>query len=848
MRDDDLPTLDETNSARARRILSGADWVSEPERSEWIVRACGTDETLLRTVEELAGKAPGRERASAVASPKPSDIGPFRFLELLGEGGMGTVWLAEQTEPIRRRVAIKLIRGDFQGVARHRFEVERLALGRMDHPAIARVLEAGDTPEGRPYLVMELVEGLPIDEWCERRKATLEERLRLFVQVCRGVHHAHQKGVLHRDLKPQNILIGEIDGEPVPRIIDFGIARWLDGAEDLQLTGRGAVVGTPAYLSPEAILTSDDSELDIRSDVYSLGVVLYGLLVSRLPFGLEGESFVSLLRRVADEEPPTPSTAFRRLETTTRERIASRRRQGATAFHRRVRGDLDAIVATALARERDDRYGSAADLAADVERFLENRPLEAVRHSGWHRARIFVRRHRTAVLAAVLLVLSLAGGLVARTLEARRADREAAAAFRAEAEANEALEFLVSVFEVADPALSLGETVTARELLDRGAEKLRRELDGQPASRARLLDTVGRVYGQLGLYDTAETTLEEALEIRELHAEPLERAETLAHLADVHWQRGQTDEARELYRRVLEIRQRELGPRHLQVADTLDDLGMVEEIAGRYDAAAPLLEHALELREELAGPGSEEVADSLSHLGILHLDRGRHVQAEPYLRRALEIREALLEPLHPEIPRALNGVALALAGQGRNEEAIEVHRRALDLRRTALGEGHTEIGQSLTNLANALGNVGRDNEALALLRQAVALWEQTLGPENPRTAIAVFNLGEAEWKAGRRGEAETLFRRALRSIETGRGPDHPHVAIAAATLAELLVESGETEEAEGLYRRALAIRSARHEAGAEILVETARDLAALLRSQGRDTEAREIELRAGVGE
>ncbi|MEM7354755.1 MAG: serine/threonine-protein kinase, partial [Acidobacteriota bacterium] len=503
-------------------------------------------ETLGPTIDQRPG-------TGAIELPRvgvPDRVGAYRIVEKLGEGGMGSVFLAEQTEPVERQVALKIMRSLFADEeSRFRFEVERQAMACLQHPNVAQIFEAGETPDGNPYFVMELVPGESITKYCDQRRLSIKRRLELFRDVCAGVQHAHQKGIMHRDLKPSNILVTEIAERPVVKIIDFGIAKALDRplAEGPQMTGD-RLIGTPAYLSPEAASVGEGGrDVDTRSDVYSLGIVLYELLVGCRPFENKSDSLFQVLQRITAEEPTEPSKRWSQLDIPTRDAMAEQRQIDAKTLRTSLRGDLDWIVLKAIAKDRQERYGSAAELSLDIRRHLKHEPVEARAPSAAYRVGKFVRRRLGTVVAVVLVLLALAAGLVARTLEARRANREAAAAIEARqqtevalaeaeearAEAAEVTRFLVNLFTVSDPGEAKGSTVTARELLDAGAENVRVALADQPLTRAEVMQTIADVYRKLGLYDSAEQLFAEVLEIRQRELPPghLDLAETLNGLA-----------------------------------------------------------------------------------------------------------------------------------------------------------------------------------------------------------------------------------------------------------------------------------------------------------------------------
>jgi eukaryotic-like serine/threonine-protein kinase len=425
--------------------------------------------------DSAASHAPATSAAAQTGgtTSESKAIGPYRLVQKLGEGGMGQVWLAEQTVPFQRLVALKLIRaGVSDNVLLERFESERQALARMNHPAIAKVFDAGSTPDGVPYFVMEYVPGIPITLYCDRKRLSIRQRIELFIKVCEGVQHAHQKAIIHRDLKPANILVVEIDGKPVPRIIDFGIAKAISGRDALAtiVTRAGNFVGTPAYMSPEQA-DPDVPDVDMRSDVYSLAVILYELLTGVLPFDTSrwrSEVVHENLRRLRDQDPPLPSVQFRHKATTERETAEQTARLRSTEPQELVsllRGDLDWITMKALERDRARRYGAPSELAADLERYLQNRPVVARPASAGYRVRKYVRRHRVGVAVAVGLTALLVAFSVMQAVELRRITRE-------RDRANRITDFMTNMFKVSDPSKARGNSITAREILDKASSDI----------------------------------------------------------------------------------------------------------------------------------------------------------------------------------------------------------------------------------------------------------------------------------------------------------------------------------------------------------------------------------------
>ncbi len=788
----------------------------------------------------------------------PEQVGPYRLLKILGEGGMGTVYLAEQTEPLRRQVALKLIRpSQVDQRTVHRFEAERHALARMNHPNVAQVYEAGDTELGQPYIAMEYVPGPSITDYCDANRLTVQKRLELFTAVCDGIQHAHQKGIIHRDIKPGNILVTEAPGEgAVPKVIDFGIAK---GMEE-PLTGAGhsltgdRVLGTPAYLSPEAFeVSAQGADLDTRSDVYALGVLLYELLVGELPYGSKKESFLIAMRRIASEEPPAPSARFAGLEAADQEVQAQGRRSAAPALGRTLRGDLDWIVLKAIAKQRSERYVSAAALAEDIGRYRRSEPVKAGPPSRLYHTAKFIRRHLPWVAAAVLLAVALVAGIAARTVEAARANREAAraereaeAARRYGAEADGVVRFLVELFDVSDLGTSRGGTVTAQELLERGAEKVRREHRSQPLARARLTDTMGVVYRKLGLYDAAEPFLTSSLETRRqlLGEDHVDVAGSLANLATLYWQQGRYAEAEPLARSALEIRERALGGEHADVATSLDDLALIYRRMARYGDAEPLFQRALEIRERVLDPGHRDIAVTLNGLAILHWNQGRYGDAEPLFQRALAIWEQTLGPDHLEVAATVNNLAGVYRDQGRYGDAEPLYQRALEIRRQTLDDSHPSVGYSLSNLALLYRRQGRYPDAEPLYLRALEIWEQSLGPEHPEVAFLLNNLALLYHQLDRHSAAEPLSRRALAINEKNLGPEHPSVASSLNILAIVSAGLGRPDEAEPLHRRALDIYERALGPNHQRVAWPLHGLANLCRDQGRRLEAETFYRRA----
>jgi serine/threonine protein kinase len=540
---------------KATEIARAALKQDASTRAAYLDSACESRPDLRSEVELLlaADKDSAFLFASTVGMPTAEEelpepmIGPYRLISKLGVGGMGQVWLAEQTEPVRRRVALKIIKaGLYDDAVAQRFLSERQSLAMMEHPAIAKVFDAGATPAGQPYLAMEYVDGLPLTEYCDQKKLSVKDRLRLFLQVCEGVQHAHRKAIIHRDLKPSNILVTEVDGKPTPRIIDFGLAKFTAPAVsgETMFTQYGAFLGTPGYMSPEQA-DPDVQDIDTRADVYSLGVILYELLTGELPFDTrqwKKQRFDEILRQLHEHDPERPSTKVSSSKKTSTSRAEVRStdpRQLALS----LRGDLDLITLKALEKDRNRRYGGPSDLAADIERFLENRPVLARPASTRYRLQKYLQRHRLAVVltsAAALLFVSFA---IVQAVQLRRTTQERDRADRV-------AEFMTQMFEVSDPSEARGNSVTAREILDRSSAEIDKSLGRDPELRASMMFLMGSVYQSLGLYAKAQSLLEQTLQIdrRTFGSANEHTIATLSALALVLASQGQHGEAEKLAR------------------------------------------------------------------------------------------------------------------------------------------------------------------------------------------------------------------------------------------------------------------------------------------------------------
>jgi len=881
------------------------------KRRTRLEEVCAGDETLRAAVEAtLEGAPPSPDNDATIDTPaEPSrppasvplhaadratdmeelgtELGPYKLLERLGEGGFGTVYLAQQERPVRRRVALKIIKLGMdtrQVIAR--FEAERQALAMMDHAGIAKVLDAGATDSGRPYFVMELVRGVPITEYCDRHNLSARARLDLFIEVCHAVQHAHQKGVIHRDLKPSNILVTEQDDQPLAKVIDFGIAKATSqrlGSQTVY-TQQRQLIGTPAYMSPEQ---ADMSGLDIdtRSDIYSLGVILYELLTGAVPVDdetLQSAPYDQVSRIIREFDPPKPSTRVRKLGQGARDMA---RRRGETAAHleRELRGDLDWIIMKAIDKDRSRRYETANALAMDIQRHLRNEPVLAGPPSPIYKFGKFARRNRVALLAASLVFAALLVGLTAAAVGFRQASvqRDNAVAARIEAEQardeSEAVtNFLSGMLAAVDPANS-GRDVAVRDVLDVASASIDAALDENPLVEARLRETMGRTYLELGLLDDASRHLPVAYEIRRtrLGEEDADTLSTLSAMARLAAKRGDYQQARRLVEqslaaapedeahildathqlatidllqaryepaetgllRALEGRRALLGPEHRDTLETARVLASLYRETGRFDEAKARMEQTLAIQERTLGVEHPDALRTLADLAWLEFRTGNAQRAETLYTRALNATERVLGPQHPLALGVAADFAQALADNGDYEQAEKILVDRLERFRAVLGSDHPRTINSLAALGLVERRRGNADRAAELLGEARTLSEGSLGEAHPVTLGVKLNLANVRLDQGRLDEAESLLVSALDGQRSTLGDDHIDTIATRITLAIVCRRTGRAAEAEELYREVIAACERTVGADHRYAQAATVNLAVLLRSEGRYDEA-----------
>lgn len=774
----------------------------EPERDAYLTRVCDGDEDLRREVRSLLTRDTAEDfirdpiaSAALAFTAKSKDhltgerIGPYRVTQLIGRGGMGDVYEADRDdEHFQQQVAIKIIkRGMDMDFVRDRFLRERQILASLDHPHIARLFDGGATQDGLPYFVMEFVAGDPITTYCRRHQLSVNKKLKLFLKICSAVQHAHQNLVVHRDLKPSNILITE-DG--APKLLDFGIAKLLspDVSQAHTRTETALRLMTPEYASPEQ---ARGQAVATTTDVYSLGVVLYELLTGRRPQEFKTYSPAEIERAIWETEIEEPSKAVGRMT-------------GADArLSRQLAGDLDNILLMAMRKEPERRYQSVEQFSEDIRRHLAGMPVVARKDTFGYRAGKLVRRHKAgASILALLIILA-----VAMTVQAARIARERDRANQSAAIAEAVTQSLVSVFEFADPGKSRGNAITAKELLDQGAEKVVRELKDQPRVQAKLMDTIGGLYQSIGVYDRAQPLLEEALKLRRqtLGAEHAHVATSLHHLAELAFEKGDHAGSETLYREALALRRKLLGTEHPDVAGSMNGLGQVLLVRGNPTEAEPLLREALALRRRRLGPEHKDVAESLNGLGSLSSKQGKFAEAAEFYRQALVLYRQLYGAEHPYVASSLNNRAAMLHELGDYNGAEPLFREALALQRKLLGAEHPAVISSLANLASLLHDKRDYAEAEPLYRQALALRRKLFGENHPNLTITMNNLAALLKDKGDYAAAETLYRQTLVLRRKLFGETHPETATTIGNLGDVYFDKGQYNEAVRLHQQAMDI-------------------------------------------
>jgi serine/threonine protein kinase len=854
---------------REKEIFEQAlDLASAAERQAFLKGACGPDaamcerlQALLRSHEEAADFLPAQPAAPSgtVIVPiteKPGDrIGRYKLLQQIGEGGCGVVYMAEQEEPVRRRVALKVIKLGMdtkQVVAR--FEAERQALAMMEHPNIAKVLDAGATTTGRPYFVMELVRGTRITDFCDEKKLPTPERLDLFMQVCTAIQHAHQKGIIHRDLKPSNVLVTMIDGVPVPKVIDFGIAKATNQqrlTDKTLFTAFEQFIGTPAYMSPEQAEMSG-VDIDTRSDIYSLGVLLYELLTGTTPFDAEQllrSGLDGIRKTLREQEPLKPSTRLNTLAAADLTTVANQRHTEAPKLLNTVRGDLDWIVMKALEKDRARRYESASAFAQDVQRHVKNEAVLACPPSASYLFWKWAGRNQSAfmVLATVTAcIVTMTLGLSVNTYRARQAQRVAEAARGSAEQANQKTQAALKMVETseanatqerdealkqkqrADEEAAIAKAVndflqndllrqasstaqadakfdpdpdlTVRQALDRASDQIGQRFTNQPLVEAAIRMAIGHAYLAIGEARKAIEHLEKSLASRKTRLEQ-DHSGTLysmTSLAGAYHNAGKLDQALPLFEETLKLQKAKLGLEHPDTIASMHNLAVAYTTAGKLDQALPLHEEAFKLMNAKLGPEHPNTLISMNSLAGAYKAVGKLDQALSLHEETLKLRKAKLGLEHPDTHTSLNNLALAYKDAGKLDQAILLAEETLKVRKATLGIEHPHTLAAMNNLAAAYEAAGKLGQALPLYEETLKLRKSKLGLEHPDTLNSMNNLGLAYQFAGKPNQALSLYEETLKLRKATLGTKHPDTLTTMAVFGSACAVAKRYTQAEAL--------------------------------------------------
>jgi Tfp pilus assembly protein PilF len=787
------------------------------------------------------------------AEPGAVIAGRYTLQEKIGEGGMGEVWVSKQTEPVKRKVALKLIKAGMDTKAvLQRFEAERQALAMMDHPNIARVLDGGMTPDRRPFFVMELVNGLPLTRFCDEAKLGIRKRLELFAAICQAVQHAHQKGIIHRDLKPSNILVTVIDARPVPKVIDFGVAKAIGGKllDESLSTQFGAVVGTLEYMAPEQAGFSGN-DIETRADIYSLGVILYELLTGLRPIDakrLKKAAYTEMIRIIQEEEPSKPSTRLSTDEALPS--LAASRHIEPKKLMALLRGDLDWVVMKCLEKQRERRYETANALARDVQRYLADEVVEARPPSTGYRLKKFVRRHQGQVLAACLVLFALLAGIGGTTFGLIRANQSAEAERLARLDAQEKEKVAVAAADkerearleaerqrkfaeaisrfVQDDFLALtsvegqdrfggegkealSKDTTLRDLLDRASEKLRARKDLDPQIEADLCWIVGVNYRGAGDAEKGIGFLQRAVQLRSdlLGRDHAKTLNAMNSLALAYGAAGKADQALALFEETLKLRKTKPGPDYANTLMSMNNLAMAYNAAGKLNLALPLYEETLKLRKAKLGPEHPDTLTSMNNLAAAYQNARKLDLAVPLFEETIKLQKSVLGPEHPNTLTSMNNLAVAYKENGKLDLALPLFEEALKLRKAKLGPEHPATLTSMNNLARAYQTAAKLDLALPLFEETLKLGTAKLGPEHPDTLNTMGNLAVAYQAAGKLDLALPLFEETLRLQKAKLGSQHPNTLISMNNLAVAYKENGKLDLALPLFEEALKLRKAK---------------------------------------
>jgi serine/threonine protein kinase len=802
--------LTQPRETKEEDLFAAALALPTSERDSYLKRACGNNHALLARLKDFISAfvdAKAFVKEDFFTAAPANRIGPYQVIRELGEGGCGVAYLVDQQTPVKRQAALKIIKPgmDTKAVIA-RFEAERQALALLDHPNIAKVFDAGTTAEGRPYFVMELVRGIKITEYCSQSRLTVAERLSLFIQVCKAIQHAHQKGIIHRDIKPSNVLVTIHDGLPLSKVIDFGIAKAVQGRliDQTLHTEIDQIMGTPAYISPEQT-RSTHAAVDTRSDIYSLGVLLYELLTGYTPFDaheLAEASIEQLRERICTEEPARPSRRLTVLSDEALARVAAESATTPTKLVQQIRDDLDWIVMQCLEKNPARRYQTVSDLIADLDRYLHHEPVLARPPTLVYSVRKFARRNRIAFasgLVAVTFVVCITTFAILMTIQSQRIARERDQAEQERQQAQKVSRVALNVVAIADPFESFGNDVSGSTLLEQAAKSIERELSDQPAPRARLLHALGRVYARRGDFRSSITHMRTAVrEFSEMKGADNEALSAIAYLTFALRMSGDFQGARQAAADGHELARRRGLEHTAAYARLLLDRGFVEFEEGRVSAAQADFERSRDIYGKRFGYQSFEVAEVLSALSSVAAWSDDHAEAERLAREAIAIFEVTAPPMHPDRILAELTLGEVLRSQNRSDEAAAMFSAALRKQIQLFGSNSGAVADTLDSLAMVRYSQGQLSEAKDLSHDAISNARIAYGDRHPTTASMGITLARTLAALGEYPEADLSLRKALDVFTETVPADHQYIASAEYFLGEILLSTQRLSEAEAV--------------------------------------------------
>ncbi len=798
-------------------IFEEALKLTEPERTEFISDACGGDSELLEEVRSLIeadrnipsvlqGQASDAIHIQSLKNYEGKIIGNYRILNQIAEGGMGSVFLAERADgQFEQKVALKIIKPGMNSTEIiRRFQFERQILARLQHPNIARLLDGGLTEEKLPYFTMEYVEGEPIDQYCDKKNLSLNERLKLFSDVCNAIKYAHQNLVIHRDLKPSNIIIKK-DG--TVKLLDFGIAKVFtedDSPDQIALTRTGLYVMTPEYASPEQIR---GESISTSTDIYSLGLILYQLITGEKVYEIKTKSPLELEKIICHTQPVKPSSAIKLLlakNKSVAEQISKTHNNHPYKLIKILSGDLDNICLMALRKEPERRYSSTEQFQQDIINYLEGRPVSARQNTVYYRTNKFIIRHKIGVISAFSIFL-IAASLTTFYFIQLKEERDKAQIEAKKAE--EVSKFLTNIFKLSDPYQARGETITARELLDRGAQKINQELSAQPDVKATMLKVIGDVYTNLGLFDKSEPLLKEALKIRkEINNNGIEEAKSLRDLGQLYTFEGKYSKADSLLSKALDIYAINSAKEDNDYGWILGDLAWVFKSRGNYSKSELYYKKAIEVLKKDKESGNEDLLTMMNNFALELHEEGKYDEAEKMFKETLRLQKEIYgSKPHPEISTTTYNLAELLRDRGKYDEAEEMFKTSLAMDTKLSGSENPDVAYSLQGLASVYKIKGNFNEAQKLFFKVLNMRKKFLGDNHPDVAYALSNLGLLYYAEEKYDASRNYYEMALLLHKKLNGPNHPSVAICLNKLGLINYKKGNYKKAEGQIRQSMRI-------------------------------------------